>query len=185
MTAPLKTIEGSGDIAAAMNDIGRRARIAARVLALAPAAQKDKALGTMAKAIRASNAAILKANAEDIVEARGGGATAAFLDRLALDAQRVEGIAEGLDIVAKLADPVGKVMETWTRPNGMIIERVRVPLGVVCCDLREPAECHRRCRGAGAQGRKRRHPARRLGQFPFGARHPCRTDGRPSRRGPS
>jgi glutamate-5-semialdehyde dehydrogenase len=131
MTAPLKTVEGSPDIAAAMGDIGRRARAAARALALASTVQKDRALAAMAKAIRASTAAIIKANGEDIAEAKAGGATAAFLDRLALDAKRIGAMADGLDAVAALPDPVGKVTERWTRPNGMTIERVRVPLGVI------------------------------------------------------
>ena len=131
MTAPLKSIEGSGDIAAAMNEIGRRARTAARILALAPAEQKNRALQLMAAAVRAQAASILTANAEDVAEARAAGLTGAFLDRLSLDAGRVDAIAEGIDIVRALKDPVGTVTESWTRPNGMRIERVRVPLGVV------------------------------------------------------
>jgi glutamate-5-semialdehyde dehydrogenase len=129
MTALLKTIEAN--VAALMPEIGQRARAAARVLALAPAAQKDKALAAMAQAIRARKSAILAANAKDIAEAKAAGTTAAFLDRLALDDKRVAIMAEGLDVVRALADPVGKVTESWTRPNGMTIERVRVPLGVV------------------------------------------------------
>jgi glutamate-5-semialdehyde dehydrogenase len=93
--------------------------------------QKDQALDAMAKAIRAGKAAILAANAEDIAEAKASGATPAFLDRLALDDKRVAAMADGLDIVRALPDPVGKITESWTRPNGMTIERVRVPLGVV------------------------------------------------------
>ncbi len=131
MTAPLKTIEGSGDIAETMREIGRRARAAARVLALASRADKDKALAAMAKAIRACKAEILSANRDDVADAQAGGANAAFIDRLTLDGKRVDSTAESLDIVAKLADPVGTVLESWTRPNGMTIERVRVPLGVV------------------------------------------------------
>ncbi len=130
MNAPLKSIEGTG-IAAAMADLGRRARGAARALALSPAAQRDRALGAMAQAIRDNAAAILSANAEDVAEARSNGTTAAFLDRLSLDAKRVAGMADGIAIVRDLADPVGAVMESWTRPNGMTIERVRVPLGVI------------------------------------------------------
>jgi len=130
MTAPLKSLEGTG-IAAAMADIGRRAKSAARTLALSPTAQRDKALGAMAQAIRDSEVAILAANAEDVAEAKANGTTAAFLDRLSLDAKRVAGMADGIAIVRDLADPVGAVMESWTRPNGMTIERVRVPLGVI------------------------------------------------------
>jgi glutamate-5-semialdehyde dehydrogenase len=131
MAAPLKTIEGNADIAAAMRDIGRRAKAAAHVLALAAAAQKDRALGAMAAAVRARKKDILAANADDLAEAKAAGASAAFLDRLALNDARVEAMAEGLDAVRGLPDPVGKVTESWTRPNGMTIERVRVPLGVV------------------------------------------------------
>ena len=129
MTAPLKTVEA--DTAAVMPEIGQRARKAARVLALAPTAQKDKALAAIAETIRARKADILAANAEDMAEAKRGGANAAFLDRLALDDKRVAAMAEGVDVVRELADPVGEVTESWTRPNGMTIERVRVPLGVI------------------------------------------------------
>src|SRR6185503_10553867 len=130
MTAPLKSIEGTG-IDAAMADIGRRAKAAARTLALSPAAQRDAALGAMAKSIRASEAGVLTANAEDVAEAKASGANAAFLDRLALNANGVAAMAAGIEIVRELADPVGAITESWTRPNGMTIERVRVPLGVV------------------------------------------------------
>jgi glutamate-5-semialdehyde dehydrogenase len=131
MTAPLKAIDGTDDLGALMHDIGRRAKVAARVLAQATPEQKDRALAAIAKAIRADAAAIIAANAEDLADARGNGTTAAFLDRLALDPKRVEGIAEAIDVIREIPDPVGKVTERWTRPNGMTIERVRVPLGVV------------------------------------------------------
>lgn len=131
MTAPLKTIEGSGDIADVMRTLGRGARSAARRLALASAAQKNAALAAMAQAVRMQADAILAANAEDIAEAKAENAGAAFLDRLMLDASRVTAMADGIEVVRGLPDPVGKVMESWTRPNGMTIERVRVPLGVV------------------------------------------------------
>jgi len=131
MTATLKSIEGSSDIAAVMGEIGRRARAAARVLALAPVEQKNRALLLMAAAIRAQVSTILAANAEDISEARAAGIAGAFLDRLALDAVRVEAIAAGIEVVRALKDPVGTVTESWARPNGMHIERVRVPLGVI------------------------------------------------------
>ena len=130
MTAPLKTVEGS-DIATLMHDIGRQAKGAARALALAETARKDDALAAMAQAIRGRKDDILAANAQDLVEAKAAGAAAAFLDRLALDDKRVAAMADGLDVVRALADPVGTVTERWTRPNGMTIERVRVPLGVV------------------------------------------------------
>jgi glutamate-5-semialdehyde dehydrogenase len=130
MTAPLKTVEAS-TVVAVMRETGRRAKSAARALALAPTAQKDKALAGMAEAIRAHQAHILSANADDMAEAKAAGATAAFLDRLALDERRIAAMADGLDVVRALADPVGVVTERWTRPNGMTIERVRVPIGVV------------------------------------------------------
>ena len=131
MNAPLKALEGSGELEATMREIGRTARTAARTLALAPAAQKSRALAALAKAIRGSRAAILAANAEDVAQAKSSGATAAFIDRLSLDGARVEAMAAGLDVIRKLKDPVGTVMASWRRPNGMRIERVRVPLGVV------------------------------------------------------
>lgn len=131
MTAPLKALEASDDLAALMADLGRRAKEAARVLALVPPDRKNAALGAMARAIRASEAAILAANAEDVADARSHGANSAFLDRLSLDAKRIASMADGLDVVRDIPDPVGKVTERWTRPNGMIIERVRVPLGVI------------------------------------------------------
>ena len=131
MTAPLKSIEGTGDLAATMADIGRAARAAARVLALAPTGQKDNALKAMGAAIRARKAAVLAANSEDLAEARAGGAAPAFLDRLTLNDARVEAMAAGIEVVAGLKDPVGAVTEAWTRPNGMTIERVRVPIGVI------------------------------------------------------
>jgi glutamate-5-semialdehyde dehydrogenase len=131
MTAPLKVVERPVDIAALMGAIGQRARHAARVLALAGTEQKNAALAAMGRAIRANSAAILAANAEDLAEAVAGGATSAFLDRLRLNDQRVAAMADGLDVIAGVPDPVGTVTAAWTRPNGMRIERVRVPLGVV------------------------------------------------------
>jgi len=135
MSAPLKAVAGSGNLEAkleaVMRDIGRAARAAARTLALAPAAQKNQALAAMAKAIGGARTAILEANGQDRAEAKAGGATAAFLDRLTLDAERVAAMAAGLDVIRKLKDPVGGVMASWRRPNGMRIERVRVPLGVI------------------------------------------------------
>jgi glutamate-5-semialdehyde dehydrogenase len=131
MNAPLKTIDGSGDIAAMMRSMGSDARTAARRLALAAPAEKNRALEAMAHAVRDASPAILAANGEDLAEARKAGATAAFLDRLALDDKRIAGIATGLDTISRLADPVGTVAAGWNRPNGMRIERVRVPLGVI------------------------------------------------------
>ena len=132
MTASLKPVDKPADLAAEMRDLGVAARAASRVLALAPEAQKNDALAAMALALRRSGPAILAANAEDLAEAKaGGGVTAAFADRLRLDDKRLAAIADGVEVVRQLKDPVGLVTEHWTRPNGMIIERVRVPLGVV------------------------------------------------------
>jgi len=131
MNAPLKTIDRSGDIAAMMHAMGIQARTAARRLALATPAEKDRALEAMARAVRRAMPAILAANSEDLAEAGKAGATAAYLDRLGLDEKRVATIAAGLDTIAELSDPVGTIAAAWDRPNGMRIERVRVPLGVV------------------------------------------------------
>jgi glutamate-5-semialdehyde dehydrogenase len=131
MSAPLKAIDGNADLAAQMTDLASRARAAARQLALAPAEQKNRALDAMERAIRANAAAILKANAEDVAEARASGATSAFVDRLTLTEARVAAMADGIRTVRDIPDPVGAVTESWQRPNGMTIERVRVPLGVI------------------------------------------------------
>jgi glutamate-5-semialdehyde dehydrogenase len=131
MNAPLKAVGNAGNLEATMRGIGREARAAAGVLALAPVAQKNRALAAMAAAVRRLRPAILAANAEDVAAAKSAGATAAFLDRLTLDPKRIEAMAAGIDTVRRLKDPVGTVMASWRRPNGMRIERVRVPLGVI------------------------------------------------------
>src|SRR5690348_15201428 len=115
MSAPLKSIEGTGDIAATMAELGRRARAAARVMALAPTERKDRALAAMAKAIRATTARIMAANAEDLADARKAGATGAFLDRLTLTEARIEAVAAGIEVVQGLKDPVGAEIDGWTR----------------------------------------------------------------------
>lgn len=119
------------DMEGYMTELGRRARAAGRALALAEAGVKTRALHAAAAAIRAAAPEILAANARDLARARADGMSAAFLDRLALDEKRIEGIAAGVDMVAGLPDPVGAVTESWTRPNGLVIERVRTPLGVI------------------------------------------------------
>ena len=131
MTAPLKAIDGNADLPALMTELAARARAAARVLALASPQQKNKALDAIARAIRANAPAILAANAEDVAEVRAGGATSAFIDRLTLTPARIEAMADGVATVRGIADPIGAVTESWQRPNGMTIERVRVPLGVI------------------------------------------------------
>jgi glutamate-5-semialdehyde dehydrogenase len=131
MTAPLKAIDGNDDLPSLMNDLATQARAAARLLSLAPPEQKNRALEAMERAIRANAAVILAANAEDVAEARGAGISSAFLDRLTLTQARIEAMADGIATVRGVPDPVGVVTESWQRPNGMTIERVRVPLGVV------------------------------------------------------
>src|ERR1700752_4706214 len=131
MTTALKAVDGTADLPALMTELVKGARAAARVLALAPPEQKNAALQAIERAIRANAAQILVANAEDVAEARAGGTTSAFLDRLALTQARVEAMADGVGLVRGIADPVGAVTESWQRPNGMTIERVRVPLGVI------------------------------------------------------
>jgi glutamate-5-semialdehyde dehydrogenase len=115
----------------AMRALGRRARLAARELARATTAQKDRALQAAAAAIRAGSDDILAANARDMQAARERKLSGAMLDRLHLDAARVAGMARSIEEVVALADPVGQVMAEWQRPNGLRIQRVRVPLGVI------------------------------------------------------
>ncbi len=123
--------EALDDIAEVMRGIGRQARAAARELALAPASAKNGMLRAAARELCAKTSTIIEANARDLAAAKAAGRPAAFLDRLALDPKRIESIAKGLDDIAGLPDPVGTTLAKWTRPNGLVIERVRVPLGVV------------------------------------------------------
>ena len=131
MSASLKTVDGQEALTSLMNDLAARAGEAARVLALASPTQKNRALEAIETAIRASASTILAANAEDVAEARASGQTSAFIDRLTLTEARVSAMADGVATVRAIPDPVGVVTESWQRPNGMQIERVRVPLGVV------------------------------------------------------
>ena len=114
-----------------MEDLGRRAKAASRPLATASTSAKDAALRAAADLLEARSAEVLEANAADVAAAEERGERAAVVDRLRLTAARVEGMAAGLRQVAGLPDPVGEVVEGWTRPNGLLIEKVRVPLGVV------------------------------------------------------
>src|SRR5258706_2234077 len=118
-------------VQALMRRIGQAAVAAAAPLAFADTAAKDRALLGAAAALRAHGAAILEANAQDMRAARASGLDATLLERLELDAGRVEAMARGLDEIAQLADPVGSISSEWTRPNGLRIQRVRVPLGVI------------------------------------------------------
>ena len=121
----------ASDLHALMQNLGRAAVAAAEQLALADTAIKNQALMAAAAAIRAQTAGILAANAEDMRDAQAAGISSALLDRLKLDAERVEAMARGLEQVAALADPIGVTIAEWTRPNGLRISRVRVPLGVI------------------------------------------------------
>ncbi len=119
------------DLQRQMLDLGALARAAATVLAKAPTAAKNQALVAAASAMRDRRAAILEANAIDMAAARERDLSNALLDRLLLDADRVEAMAAGLEAIAELTDPVGGIMAEWDRPNGLRIARVRVPLGVI------------------------------------------------------
>jgi len=119
------------DLAVAMAEIGRQAREASAKLALAPADAKTAALKAAAAAIRSRANEILAANADDLAEAKEAGLTGALLDRLALDPKRLEAVASGLEDIAAQPDPVGRTLAEWTRPNGLRIARVSVPLGVI------------------------------------------------------
>jgi len=119
------------DLTATMLGLGRAARHAQRVLAIASSEAKNAALRAAATRLRAATAELLAANARDCEAARTNGANAAYLDRLSLDERRIEAIAQGLEAVADLPDPVGAVTERWQRPNGLRFERVRTPLGVI------------------------------------------------------
>jgi glutamate-5-semialdehyde dehydrogenase len=120
-----------GDLSGQMQATGEAARGAARKLALASKDDKNAALVTMAAMLRNFSSAILQANALDIEAARLADRPSAFIDRLTLTDLRMEAMAKGLEEIAALTDPVGEIMASWTRPNGLIIERVRVPLGVI------------------------------------------------------
>ena len=128
---PLPTEKNPDDIAAVMNRLGRDAVVAAAALARATADTKNLALAKIAAALRSNRAALLAANALDMDAARAKGLSGAMLDRLALNDKGVESMARGVEEIAALADPVGAVIAQWTRPNGLDIARVRVPLGVI------------------------------------------------------
>lgn len=129
------TVEGAvrtpQSVAEVMRAIGRGARAAALALSLASADQKNRGLRAAAASLRARRHKIIAANDRDMREAASKGLSPALLDRLKLDEKRVEAMARGIDDIAELADPIGTVLAEWTRPNGMRIQRVRVPLGVI------------------------------------------------------
>ena len=111
--------------------LGKRARAASRDLARADTASKNRALLAMAAQIRSRSKAVLQANAADVARAKSAGADAAFVDRLTLDARLVEQMAEGVEEVARLPDPVGEISERVRRPTGIEVAKMRVPIGVI------------------------------------------------------
>jgi glutamate-5-semialdehyde dehydrogenase len=127
----VQIVEPETDVRAAMREVGAKARAAAREIANAPAEKKNRALVAAARILRERAGEILAGNALDCVEAQAKDLTAALIDRLTLNLARIEAIALGLEEVAALPDPVGRVLATYTRPNGLVIERVATPLGVV------------------------------------------------------
>ena len=128
----LKTHEQSArDTAALMAEIGRKARAASRPLAIAPTGQKNAALAAMADAILRNEKVILDANAIDVANGEEAKLSPAMMDRLKLDPARIKAMAGGVREIAALADPIGEVIAAWQRPNGLNIERVRTPLGVI------------------------------------------------------
>ena len=130
MLDAVRTTEAAA-VTTLMLDMGRRARAAARALATTPAAAKDAALRAAAAAIRRHADAILAANARDVADATARGTKGAFLDRLTLDAKRLDAVAAAVEDIAALPDPVGRVLARWQQPNGLRFERVATPLGVI------------------------------------------------------
>jgi glutamate-5-semialdehyde dehydrogenase len=122
---------GADDLEASLLALGRKARKAARKLALASSEQKNRALRAAASFLRARTKDLLEANALDMASARAKNLAPSMLDRLLLDDKRIASMAQSLDDIADLPDPVGRVLETFERPNGLRIERVATPLGVV------------------------------------------------------
>jgi len=131
MTAAVKAPDFETDISARMIAIGVEARAAARAVAAASPERKARALVVAAQALRDRRADILRANALDLAEGHARGLSSALIDRLTLDDKRIEAMARGLEEVAELPDPVGRVLASFERPNGLVIDRVATPLGVI------------------------------------------------------
>ena len=127
----VQIVEPETDVRAAMREVGAKARVAAREVANAPAEKKNRALLAAARTLRERAGKILAANELDCADARAKDLSAALIDRLTLNPARIEAMALGVEEVAALPDPVGRVLATYTRPNGLVIERVATPLGVV------------------------------------------------------
>jgi glutamate-5-semialdehyde dehydrogenase len=114
-----------------IHEFGKRARAASRQLRQCSAEQKNAGLRAMADEIMAAEGALLAANAQDVEKAKANGLSAAMIDRLTLDRKRLQAMADGIRQVAELPDPVGEIIRDWTRPNGLRIQKVRVPIGVI------------------------------------------------------
>ncbi|KAB2715867.1 glutamate-5-semialdehyde dehydrogenase [Brucella intermedia] len=127
----LTKADTANDIAAVMAEVGRKARAAAAPLSIATTEQKNKALVAAAEAMLEARAEILEANRLDLANAEKNGMAASFVDRLTLNDSRIDAIADGIRAIAALPDPVGEMIAEWDRPNGLHIERVRTPLGVI------------------------------------------------------
>jgi len=127
----MATTSQESSVAKIMADVGARAGAAARQIANASTQQKQNALRASAKQLDENRAAILAANATDMAAGESSGLSKAMLDRLKLDGKRIDGIRDSLLAIAELADPVGQIISQWDRPNGLKIERVRCPLGVI------------------------------------------------------
>ena len=124
-------MDGHSNIAAMMQTIGENAKEAATALAVASTEAKNSTLREMAASLRNRKPEIMAENDKDMAAGAEKGLTTAMLDRLKLDEDRIEGVAAGLEAIAGLIDPVGSIESAWDRPNGLQIERVRVPLGVI------------------------------------------------------
>jgi glutamate-5-semialdehyde dehydrogenase len=127
----LSVDDAGASLQAEMIAMGRAAKAAAQALRLADAATRTRAIAAMGRAVRARGADILTANAADVAAARSAGLAPAMIDRLVLDDARLEGLAQALETVAAIPDPVGQEIARWTRPNGLDIARVRTPIGVI------------------------------------------------------
>ncbi len=127
----ISQFDSGQDLTSTMLALGRRARAAAAEVATADANVKNAALAAMAHEIRTHAKEIQAANDQDVATAKANNISPAFLDRLVLNDERIEAMATGIEAVAELDDPVGHILATWTRPNGLEISRVRVPLGVI------------------------------------------------------
>ena len=119
------------DLLSYMSDLGQRAALAKNIIRLATAEQRSNAIKAMAHEIRIRAEEIETANKEDMIAAQAKGLSAAMLDRLKLDQNRISAIANSLDAIAALPDPVGEIMDSWTQPNGLKFEKRRIPIGVI------------------------------------------------------